>query len=484
MVSSQRPTVKFACAACGATYEVPESMAGRRGPCAKCGADLQGPSAKPAARNKIEHTPQYAAVECRVCQTRFYGTLDQVGKKAKCPDCGALTIVPTPPPPVAKKTPAALEGEQYELWDVDAQPLPSEIAAALPKYIAISCTRCDTLMHATPDQVGQTIRCPDCGAKYVVPPLEEERPAVLPSTLDEFELDASADPGERPTVILPPVRRMLYEEEEEAERARRADMAKRGPVIDARGRPVLPSQPLLQGIFPFLFRPATAGRWLALSMGLAFVVALLLDGLSGWLALGGVNTQLVVQAKARTAEIFIAAACGFLWSAYAASVFLVVTAESSEGNDEIYAWPSGNFLDWMGDLWLILVAWTCAAAPGWAAGVLVLKDIWWSPLAAAVSLLICFPIVFLSQLAANSVVSLVHPRVLASLARCPFSWLLFYVESAMLLAICGAAAVAASFVHYLMAALLAPLYVAAMLLYARLLGRLGWRLADAVSEAD
>ena len=51
-------------------------------------------------------------------------------------------MIPEPPKPKTKNIPAAMEGEQYELWDVDEQPLPSEMVAAQPRYINITCRRC------------------------------------------------------------------------------------------------------------------------------------------------------------------------------------------------------------------------------------------------------------------------------------------------------------------------------------------------------
>jgi hypothetical protein len=59
------------------------------------------------------------------------------------------------------------------------------------------------------------------------------------------------------------------------------------------------------------------------------------------------------------------------------------------------------------------------------------------------------------------------------MVRCPFSWLTFYLETAALMAACLAAA-STGFLW-----LLVPVAVAALVLFARLLGRLGWRLAEA-----
>ena len=61
----------------------------------------------------------YVAVPCSVCHTRMLATLDQVGGKLICPDCGTATVVPPPPPPRPKIDPMADAGEGYRLvgWD-------------------------------------------------------------------------------------------------------------------------------------------------------------------------------------------------------------------------------------------------------------------------------------------------------------------------------------------------------------------------------
>lgn len=45
----------------------------------------------------------YIAVNCGLCDTLLYGTIDQVGRKITCPDCGRLTVVPEPPKKKPKK---------------------------------------------------------------------------------------------------------------------------------------------------------------------------------------------------------------------------------------------------------------------------------------------------------------------------------------------------------------------------------------------
>ncbi len=143
--------------------------------------------------------------------------------------------MPPPPKPKPPNIPAALEGEQYELWEPDAQPLPNQIVAAQPKYIAMKCRRCDTMMYATTNQVGQSIGCPDCGTKNIVPPPPQPivKRSVLSSDAATPILDPAAHPGERP-LVMAPVGKMVHEEEQEAEYARA--LAKSQPHRQADGQ--------------------------------------------------------------------------------------------------------------------------------------------------------------------------------------------------------------------------------------------------------
>jgi len=90
-------------------------------------------------------------------------------------------------------------------------------------------------------------------------------------------------------------------------------------------------------------------------------------------------------------------------------------------------------------------------------------------------MLLTFPIIVLSQLDVGSPFGILSFRILPSFLHCPVSWLMFYVETAALIGGCLAMSY---FVHPI---LCTPVYVMVALLYARLLGRLGWRLAEAMS---
>ena len=467
-------------------------MAGKRGRCIACGNTFTvalpaaEPTEVPAA---IEpEPPQYIAVECRVCQTRMYGRPDQVGQTLKCPDCGARTEVPPAPKPHPKKIPAALEGEQYELWEPDAQPLPSALLAAQPQYIAVHCKQCDTLMYAELHQVGQTITCPDCGKKHTVPPPPKLKPAhsVLSSEADTPTLDLTSSPGERP-VIVPSAHQMLYEQEREKELAAAKEIERRTgrKVLDARGRPIVPRWPLINGIVSFLFHEGTRVRWLALALALMLAGGILLEGVVSWITwiprpgdfAGG------MQAMAGLAQMLIGTVLCMIWLAAASSIFLVIVAESSEGNDEVRGWPPVNFIDSMPDMLMVVVAVLFSAAAGWAIGHFVGRDAIDLGLWTAGSFWLCFPVVHLSQASISSPWALVDKKVLAGMLRCPFSALLTYFESATLSILCAAVIAWSATIHHLLPMAFTPVYLAAALWYARLLGRLAWRLAEATAVA-
>jgi DNA-directed RNA polymerase subunit RPC12/RpoP len=436
------------------------------------------------AESAQDQTPklQFISVDCRVCGTRLTGRSDQVGKKIKCPDCGAGTVLPEPAKPKPKNMPAALEGEQYELWDFDDQPLPSELMAAQPNYIAVTCKQCGTLMQATENQVGQQIACPDCGAKHTVPvaPKPTVKPSVLVPDRETPKLDPASAPGERPHLIPRTIGQSLAEQEQEAEYKRALEKSQRtgrAMEIDVRGRPILPSWPLISGVLPFLFSAGVPAAWLGLSAGFLLSTWILVSGLEMALA-GGMAAiaGMCFFAIGVVITMVIASAC--------ASCLMQIVMESSNGARQVQNWPS--LLDWFGSFLYLAVASMVSAIPGWAIGhIPSLAAMSGMPeLLTAVSICLCLPVVLLSQLDIDSPWGILSGRVLASMARCPFSWAFFYLECLLLLSLCGAAtyAVAIRDPHGFL--WLMPLYVVALILFARLLGRLGWRLAEALSIDD
>lgn len=464
-------------------------MIGQRARCAACSLafNIPAPTNKPIPAKTPAPKPQEAApplpehvgFDCRVCNTRLFARTEDVGKQLKCPDCGALTVIPPPPPPKPKNMPAALEGEQYELWEADEQPLPSQLIAAQPKSVTLKCRRCDTVMHPMANLVGQPVRCPDCGTIDIVPPPSKlvVRPSVLAPDAQTPLLDPDAHPGERP-FILPPSGAMLHEEQFEDEYRRALEKSHRTgkPMqIDRRGRPIMPRWPLISGVLPFLFSRSVPIVWLFLSLAFACSTWVLVNGIV--MAASGMPFTGVPMLGGGTAMMMITTAAAY-------SCLLQIIMESSEGNRAVYHWPV--LTDWLASLLWLGVAVPMSALPGWAIGHIpgVGDDPQVAALINAVSILILLPIVMLSQLDINSPAGILSGRILASLLRCPFSWTFFYIEIAALAAICGGATYLV-LEHYPNAALwLMLLYTAALILFARLLGRLAWRLSEAMPLED
>ncbi len=118
--------------------------------------------------------PAYIPVICPVCRTRVYTTIELVGQKLVCPDCGTPTVVPPPEPP-AKPVAAPVAGEGYPLCE-EASSVPHDDGAAEEVAIRLTCVRCGTMMYAAEDQIGQEIVCPDCDLPTIV-----RRPAEGPA---------------------------------------------------------------------------------------------------------------------------------------------------------------------------------------------------------------------------------------------------------------------------------------------------------------
>ena len=96
---------------------------------------------------------------CPQCQTRLQAPAAWAGTRRRCPCCQMTVEVP-------RHTRAPTPDEGYPLQ----QGTP---AAEQPAYVLVICPVCHTRLHATEDQIGEEIVCPDCGtATEVTRPAE------------------------------------------------------------------------------------------------------------------------------------------------------------------------------------------------------------------------------------------------------------------------------------------------------------------------
>ena len=458
------PTRLLSCDACRASLPYEPEQAGSKCRCGSCGKILTIPS-----DNDPQHRapgPEYVSFACPLCQSNLSARIEHVGKKAKCPDCDTISVVPPPPKVKKKKPPRAMHGQQYGLWGVDEAPLPAELAAKQPKLFPVYCDLCNTLMQAQVKQVGSKLKCPDCGSKTRVPEPPPEQPVttVLVPDGQEYQLDESAAPGPRP-VPVPPA---LIEGQKQDEYRDRLQ-------AEYGDRPKLPRLPTLQGVWPMLLRPPLPTWWLGLSCALT---AALMLGLSV-LGSGGGGFEAIM------ALCFFAMGCiiGCFWFSASAALGCCVLTDSSEGNNKLFNQPASAPQEWIGETLFVAIALAASAIPGWAVGAILAGQGIGFPglpvqgLATGVGMLLSFPVLLLSTLETGSPIEIFSPRILKSLIRRPFHWLLLYIQTAI---IAGACLWLATLWVPDSLYLFCPSAMAASLLYFRLLGRFAWWLAESM----
>lgn len=473
------------CPHCQTAFRALPEHAGKRAKCSHCGGTIVVPGEPlkpPPPPEPVPEQPQYVGVNCLLCGTRMYGTLADVGKELKCPDCGRLTKLP-PPEVKKKRIPAAMEGEQYELWEGDNQPWGVTLSAAGPHYVAVECRLCQTHLQATIDQVGKKIRCPDCGAETLVRvPATGVKTKAPPPPVDEY--------GVEDAVATTPLSSFYASEIDEAEALRGAGSgtkkgeSKPAKAIDApfEPRPELPRWPLVSGTLSFMRTSGVPSRWIIMSSSL---VAILWLGNSALSTLGTVSggiggAPIAILGMTRLAAAIVV---GLIWSMAMAAAALAIVSESAEGNEHVHAWPSSNFMDWIPDLLTILVALMTAAVPGYVVAELTGRTPL-APFMIGVSVLIFLPLTHLSQLVNNSAWAVFSPHVVLSWFRCPFSWIGFLLHAA----IAASMAVGAGFLAYRVSPwflfLFAPVAVEALIYYCRVMGRLAWVIAETAPIED
>ena len=370
-------------------------------------------------------------------------------------------------------------------------------------------------MYATDDEVGQMVKCPDCGHRNLAKRREAKRPTpqVMVPDGDEYQLDDTHVPPPTPVYVS------IETREAEGRAAARARAGIRKPEPDpfddeppantskpptsslqpartnrpasappqqapqpSEGRrtrsardPRRPLVPIVQGVFTMLFSAEVLVRWAMLSITLTGLLFLLASAMN---AMGNQALYLLP---------FYAGGCivaGF-WLISAAPLFLAIITQSTDGVDELHDPPGWMSLDYA-ETGFIIIATLLSALPGWLAtkAAAELPDEQRFALAAAIWLIV-FPIIVLSALEQGTMLAIFSPRIAASLARCFIPWTTFYIVSTLAVAAAGGLAYFLLSRANLLALFPIPwLAVALILLYMRMIGRLGWWIADVMPPPD
>jgi hypothetical protein len=272
------------------------------------------------------------------------------------------------------------------------------------------------------------------------------------------------------------VRRRLAQESQYTVRGRR--------LVFLSKRPSLPRLPMLLGVFTFPWQRGERARWLCFS-----VAAMVPLGYAiGAFAYGRAPAEgFVTVGSWIMSAVFVASGCvsAAAWAAVAFSYGVAIVRDTAEGSRRVESWPDGPFIDWIGDCLYVVNALALSAlpalaflVPGWPHGPGTL-------LIVTMCLLLPFPVLLLSMFEADSSLVPISPAVWRSMIDAWWAWGAFYIETAVLCVAVG------WFLRESVLALrwlaLVPdafLLVAAMMIYFRLLGRLGHCCADAARRRD
>ncbi|HKD35982.1 MAG TPA: hypothetical protein VKB78_04250, partial [Pirellulales bacterium] len=232
--------------------------------------------------------------------------------------------------------------------------------------------------------------------------------------------------------------------------------------------PPLPALPLVNGVFNFLFYRNVWPYWL---------------GYGSWLAIALVGLYYAIYLSHQSISMIatvlllkpVALAFGCLWFA-TSSLFRSITQDTADGLDRVENWPDSIFLAAeITDPFFPLNAVGMTIVVG--GGLVALfrgagSDAW---LVGPLCTVVFFPLFLLSMLANDSPLMPFSRAVWSGAARSIGSWVLFYVESTLILGGVGYLAFFAwSEDNALLLLGAGFLIFGAALLYARLLGRLAW----------
>ncbi len=339
-----------------------------------------------------------------------------------------------------------------------------------PSKQTVVCPNCQSPTTILPESIGTMVICPTCGSSFFpgvssegdLPPAHHvDEPSLLPESVGEsysLSVERSVDPVEvshvRPSAApapppgqsrlsLPPGDRVL---------------------LKAAKLPPPPRWTFFSGVYTFPWYAGSVWRWLFLTLGLllaaeCFVFAFEFGGLVG---VGFFSPALIFIAA------FSVAAAG--------SIFQATVQDTANGYNVIENWDDSDFRDWFGPTFVVAMQLLLAIIVGVGLHALAGGE---TPAAVFAIAGLLFPVFYLSAMEASSPLVPVTMPITRTLTSHWYVWLLFYFITGLLLAGLVAALKWLSRENQFVAAAIAPLLLTTgWFIYARLLGRLGWRVSE------
>lgn len=238
-----------------------------------------------------------------------------------------------------------------------------------------------------------------------------------------------------------------------------------------------PERPFVSNVFGFPFQGSVVGQWMVISGGFCFFALLALVIIS--LYQGASSMISGVAAFIALPAFWIG-----LWTfSFAAACSLRIVEETAAGNNEIRDWMEGGWKEWVWQLFYLLYIAAIPLAVAWPIVKLTGRTYAEASIPLAVVEFLFFPIALLSALEQDSVWLPLSPPVLKSLLKVFGGWLVFYFFSACVAAVCGGVVyLSIQYASFALAFVIGPFFAAAMIVYFRLVGRLGWLIIERVED--
>lgn len=232
-----------------------------------------------------------------------------------------------------------------------------------------------------------------------------------------------------------------------------------------------PRSTFLSGVFGYPWQGANLARWAVMSFGLV-VSGEITAYIVQYLMRPGVGLNALLM----PILCMIGGAMCLLTIVYCSPHFLAAVEDTANGHDEVLESTVPPWDQWFLSGISLLTLWLMSGAIGFPLSLIPAIG----PIAVPIASCVFFPVLVLSALESGSFFVPLSPVILRTLGKRAFMWIAFYFISSIVVATWAVPTVwAFEFSPELVILLSAPALAAVILIYARLLGRLAWKMSGA-----